>query len=202
MKVIVILTLCFSIAIGSVSAQDVGKTPKWGLIFNADSLLSNLGSYQSGIGVKYSTGDNTALRILLDIFFSNSLSTYSGTLGITYENHIRPGKISPYWGGFIQGGYISQTTKLDSENWTKDDTIPVSGGLILGVEVFVLEYLSFFAEYGATFDGTIQYKTTDVAGAETKWNPQFNNNFDTGIGNDAKLGITIYLGPMGKKGGK
>jgi hypothetical protein len=202
MKTGIFFALFFCIGVASTSAQGIPPPMTWGLIFNTDNLLSNLESYQAGIGIKLITTNTSALRLLVDCYYSDSLNTFSSTLGVAYENHFLPGKISPYWGGFIQAGYLSQKTEQDSANWTKDDSVPLSGGLILGVEFFVLENVSLFAEYEADFTETIKYTTTDVAGNETRASPQFNFYFDLGIGNDAKLGITIYLGNLPKKSKK
>jgi hypothetical protein len=193
----------FLIGLASLTAQEIKQPSAWGLIFNSNNLL-NLESYQAqaGIGIKYRTDDNSAFRFLVDAFYSNSLDTFSSTLGVAYERHFMRGQVSPYWGGLIQGGYLSQTTKTDSDNWTKNGSFLVSGGLVLGVEFYITGNVSLFAEYGVLLNGTIINTTTSVAGTETKTGPTFNYSIDTGLGNDAKLGIIIYLDNSEKKGKK
>ncbi len=200
MKRGIFLTLFF-VGLASITAQEVKQPQAVGLIFNSSNLI-NLESYQAGIGVKLRTVDNSAFRFLLDVFYSNSLDTFSSTLGVAYEKHFLPGQVSPYWGGLIQGGYLGQTSKTDSDNWTKNGSFLVSSGLVVGVEYYVLENISVFAEYGALFSGTILNTTTSVAGTEAKTGPTFNYSIDTGLGNDAKLGIVIYLDTPAKKGKK
>ena len=66
-------------------------------------------------------------------------------------------------------------------------------GAVLGVEFFILEFLSIFAEYNLSFNGTISSTSTSVAGNVTKTNPELNFTIDSGIGNNSSLGIVIYL---------
>lgn len=57
---------------------------------------------------------------------------------------------------------------------------------LAGVEVFILDFLSVFAEYaiGADFTNTKDFQT----GQST-----FDYLISTGMGNNAKLGIVIYV---------
>jgi hypothetical protein len=201
MKRHAVIALAFSVGLASLSAQSVISSSAWGLIFNTDNLL-DLESYQGGIGVKIRTGENSALRGLLDVYYSNSSNTFSTALGVAYERHFKPGKFSPYWGGMIQAGYTTLTSKIDADNWTKNDSIPISGGILFGAEVFVFENISIFAEYGACLTGIIKSTTVSVTGTVTSGDPSFDLNFDTGLGNDAKLGIILYLNNPPKKAKK
>ena len=137
--------------------------------------------------------NNTALRFLGDLFYSNSANTASGTIGVTYEKHFRPGRVSPYWGGFINAGFISQKSEIDPDNWTKDTTFPLSTGGVLGVEFFIMDFLSIFAEYSLSFEGNISSTATSTAGSITKTDPVLNYSIDSGIGNNSSIGVVIYM---------
>ena len=80
--------------------------PPWGFIFNTNNLLLDIESYQAGVGVKVLRDNNVAHRYLADLFYSSSSKTFSGTLGLTYEKHFKPGRLSPYWGGFLDIGFM------------------------------------------------------------------------------------------------
>ena len=200
----VVLLIVFCIGFSYVYSQDEidsselpvieeKSTPRWGFIFNTNNLLLDIESYQAGVGIKTLNHNNVAIRYLGDIFYSSSSNTFSGTLGATYEKHFKPGRLSPYWGGFIEAGYIGQKSEVDSDNWTKNNSFPVSLGAVLGTEFFILEFLSVFAEYSLYLDSTITSTSTSTAGVVVKTDPELNFSIDSGIGNNSSLGIVIYL---------
>jgi len=167
---------------------------QWGFIFNTNNLLLDIESYQAGVGFKVLRDNNVALRLLGDIFYSYNANTFSATLGVTYEKHFKPGRLSPYWGGFLEAGYMGQKSEgINSDNWTMNNTVPVSLGAVLGAEFFIMEFLSIFAEYSLSIDGLITSTSTSVDGDVTKTDPELNFSIDSGIGNSSSLGIVIYL---------
>lgn len=190
---VILLILIICSGFSNLYAEEEKEPLPWGFIFNTDSLLLDIESYQAGAGIKVLLDNNAAVRFLGDVFYSNSSNTFSSTLGVTYEKHFKPNRVSPYWGGFIEAGYISQKTETDSDNWTKNVSVPISAGAVLGAEFFILEFLSVFAEYTLSFTGTITTASTSVGGNVTETDPEFNYSIDSGIGNDSKLGIIIYL---------
>ena len=198
MKKLLLFLVSFLLVVGPFllyadEEEKVEETPPWGFIFNTDNLFMDIESYQAGVGIKLLKEDNKALRLLADLFYSNSANTLSMTLGVTMENHFHPGRVSPYWGWFVQAGFLSQKSEVDTDNWTRNSSFPVSAGGVLGVEFFILEFLSVFAEYSAVFSGTLTTSSTSTAGVVSKADPEFSFSLDTGIGNESKLGITIYM---------
>ncbi|MBN2656337.1 MAG: hypothetical protein JXR86_04695 [Spirochaetales bacterium] len=170
-----------------------GEKVNWGFIFNTSSILLDIESYQYGLGAKALFPNNMALRFLVNGSYSSEVDTFDASLGIALEKHFRPGRISPYGGGFVRGGLTRYYNETDEDNWTKDISIPFSAGAILGVEFFIVESISLFAEYNIVFEGAVLTESVSVAGTVTEMDPEFSYKFDTGIGNEAKLGIVIYL---------
>jgi hypothetical protein len=93
----------------------------------------------------------------------------------------------------VEAGVIRQKTETDSDNWTENYSYIFSTGAVLGVEVFILEYLSFFAEYSLSYEGSISTSSTSDDGTVTDIDPVYDYSIDTGMGNEAKIGIVIYL---------
>ena len=173
---------------------DVPAASHSAFIFNTNNLLLDLDSYQGGVGFKLLLDNQYAFRFLIDGYYSNSLNTFSFTLGTAFEGHFTPyDMISPYWGAFIDGGYLTQSVITDNENWTTDKSIPFSIGAILGVEVFIFEYLSVFAEYNLIGKFLVEISEFSENGTITTTEPAYSSEIDTSIGNNSSIGITIYL---------
>ena len=83
-----------------------------------------------------------------------------------YEHHLSTGKISPYVGGIVGTGLQLGTVQ----------NLTVYLGGLLGAEVQVIERVAFFVEYALLFRMD---------------EPDF--LIDLGIGNNAQLGVIIYL---------
>lgn len=148
-----------------------------GLIFNANDLLLGLENYQAGLGVKIGWG-KLCLRGLFDFTVNSSAEAFGVDLGVAAEYHLIPGPISPYVGASVSGGYMTQSNVTSA--------LSFSLGAIAGVEVFIADFLSVFAEYGLVADFT---STTDLQTDENT----FDYLINTGMGNNAKLGIVIYF---------
>lgn len=198
MKSIRIAFFCIILifAVSLLSAQDAGNGKKknnWGFIFNTSNILFDIESYQAGLGTKVLFHNDVALRFLADFFYSSSTDTISSSLGIAFEKHLRRRRASPYLGGFIEAGIMRQYDEVDADNWTKNISVPLAGGAILGVEFFIAESVSLFAEYNLVFEGSVLTSSNSVGGTVTETDPEFSYTIDTGIGNESKLGIIIYL---------
>ena len=154
-----------------------------GIIFNTSDLLFGLESYQAGLGGKIGWG-NLCLRGLFDIAINGSSESFAVDAGATLEYHIIPGPISPYIGASSNAGYMTQASTISA--------ITISIGAVAGVEVFVFEFLSIFAEYSITADFIT---TTDLQTSQTT----FDYLINTRMGNNAKLGIVIYVMRSGAK---
>ena len=148
-----------------------------GVIFNTNDLLLGLESYQAGLGAKMGWG-NFFLRGLFDFTLNGSSKSFGLDVGAAVEYHLIPGPISPYIGASIGGGYMTQS-KITS-------AVTFSFAALAGVEVFVLDFLSVFAEYAVQADLT---NTTDIQASQST----FDYLIDTRMGNGAKLGIVIYF---------
>jgi hypothetical protein len=155
----------------------------FGLIFNTDNILLGMESYQAGIGAKASSG-NLAFRGAFDFILNGAAQSFSLTTGIALEYHLNSEFISPYIGAFADAGYMKQGDLIAA--------FPFSLGLLAGVEVFVFDFLSVFVEYGFAADCVL---TTDLATTQST----FDYTIDTGMGNDKKIGIVVYLQRGGSK---
>jgi hypothetical protein len=148
-----------------------------GVIFNTDGLLLGLKDYQAGVGLKIGWG-KVGLRGLFAFTINGSSQTFAGDLGLTVEYHLVPGPVSPYVGASITGGYITQTNI--------SSTLSFSAGAVAGVEVFILDFLSVFAEYSLVASLT---NTTDLQSTQST----FDYLVNTAMGNSAQIGIVIYF---------
>jgi hypothetical protein len=154
-----------------------------GIIFNASDLLLNLESYQAGFGVKFGM-DKFCIRGLFDFAANGSANALGVDLGATAEYYLVPGPISLYIGGLVSGGYIVAGST--------SSTVSFSLGAIAGVEVFIMDFISVFAEYELAADFS---NTTDLQSSQST----FDYLVSTRMGNNAKLGIVIYFMRSGVK---
>ena len=123
---------------------------------------------QAGLGMKLWLGDRSALRGLLALDFQYDGAAVDLGFGVSaaYEHHLSTGKISPYVGGIVGTGLQLGTVQ----------NLTVYLGGLLGAEVQVIERVAFFVEYELLFRMD---------------EPDF--LIDLGIGNNAQLGVIIYL---------
>ena len=92
---------------------------KTGIIFNVNSIMLDVESYQGGIGLKRYFRDKWAYRAAFDFGYSNSSNSWLVSIGNTFEYHFITARISPYVGIYFDIGYASYKDESDSENWTK-----------------------------------------------------------------------------------
>jgi hypothetical protein len=154
-----------------------------GLIFSTNNLLLAPEGYQGGIGAKIGWG-TFALRAAVDLVLNGSSQSTSVLAGAAGEYHLAPGPVSPYVGGFLQAGYMQQSNTLS--------VVPITVGALAGVEVFVFDFLSLFAEYSLSLTVTA---TTDLQSSQTT----VDYLVQTGVGNGSKLGIVIYFTRIGAR---
>lgn len=148
-----------------------------GLVFNTGNILLGPESYLGGFGAKAGFGE-LAVRGTFDLVLNGASQSFAVNLGAALEKHFLEGPISPYFGGAVEVGYMRQAATTA--------VFPLSVGGLVGVEVFVFDFLSVFVEYTLAADLTI---TTDLASTTTT----FDYLIDARMGNDAKLGIVVYL---------
>jgi hypothetical protein len=184
--------VCFLIALlGAIAANAQTNAPSpvqrlsvaqgsydLGLIFNTSSILLDLESYQAGLGVKIGR-DRVSFRGLFDLVLNGASDSFSLNAGATIQSYLLPvSSIAPYIGGSVGGGYMRQADAISM--------VVLSVGALAGVEVFLFDFLSVFAEYAIT--GAFTF-STDIPSSQTT----FDYLVDTGMGNNSKLGIVIYF---------
>ncbi len=178
-----------------------GQSPDGGretaLLVTADDLLfkiENFGQeYGGGVGLKVGQGSEY-FRFLLNLFLNTASNGFSAGLGTTYEHHLSPGPLSPYWGltGFL--GLETQRDQTDSLNYISLTDVPISAAGLFGVEIFVTDHVSLFFEYAVALELTISHTAMAVAGAVSR-STSADIKLDAGLGNQSKLGLAIYLPP-------
>ena len=148
-----------------LGSRDIGLIVN---LVNPFTLAGAADGVQTGLGMKMWLNERGALRGLLALNLqSNGATTDIGFgLSAAYEQHLTTGKVSPYVGG-IAGTAV--------QLGTVQNLILFLGGL-LGAEVQVMERVALFAEYELLF------RMDD---------PNF--FIDLGIGNNARLGVIVYL---------
>lgn len=142
-----------------------------GLIINLVNPFTFAGAgdgVQTGLGMKVWLNERGALRGLLALDVQSIGATTDFNFGVSaaYEQHLTTGKVSPYVGGIA--GTAVQLGAVQNLTF-------FLGGL-LGAEVQVMERVALFAEYELLFRVE---------------NPNF--FIDLGIGNNAQLGVIVYL---------
>ncbi len=124
----------------------------------------------SGIGGKYFTAENVAVRAALTFARETSSQAQSGsiaeftetltTIGVEggAEVHLHNKRLSPYFGGLIgySRGSFSRT-QSGSESSAVRNGFGIAG--ILGAEFFLFEQVSFAAEYRAVYQRTTATST-------------------------------------------
>jgi hypothetical protein len=172
-----------------------------GFIFNTTNILFDIESYLGGIGFKMKNVDLKFavcdLRLLGDFLLVKDFNMFEINLGATLEFHFLKNRVSPYWGVFLNSGLTRYRTETDSDNWSELLTIPVSTGGILGVEFFLLDSLSFFAEYAVEINLSNNFNNISVGGTLTETTTT-DFYIDTKLGNSSRLGIVIYFDPVVK----
>ena len=193
-RIIAIVAIFVLLPVIGLFAQDAGEQEKKpmnaGLIFNLNESLFGFESYQGGLGLKLGR-NNVDVRLLVDLFYSNSINSFSGDFGLGLEYHLKKASISPYLGFSAGLGYSSQKEEVD-EDYTLIKNVAVYGTPLFGVEIFLLDFLSVFVEYGMKFEHnktTTEQKTAD----ETTSEEIKSLVIDSGLGNNAKIGIVVYF---------
>jgi hypothetical protein len=195
-SIILPLACILALSIGAIGLPAQGKPPApiqqpvlsqgpydIGVIFNVSSILLDLESYQAGLGAKIGW-DNMAVRGMLDLVLNGSSGSFSSKIGGTYQYYLSPGSMRPYVGGSLALGFMHQRGVITM------GTLSIAP--VAGVELFLFDFLSVFAEYELSLDLTL---STDLATSQTT----FDYLIDTGMGNNSRIGIVVYLMRATKK---
>lgn len=165
-----------------------------GIIFNTTDLLLNLESYQGGLGGKIGVKD-WELRGLADfgLHVGVNPSSFNLGLGAVLEKHLTPGPISVYWGPSVGTAMNVITNKTDEDNWTQSIFMDLlAAGAVLGVEVFVFDFLSVFVEYQVEATLGLNVYRNSVAGSVSS-STEWAGDLGVALGNDAMFGIVFYF---------
>ncbi|MBN1835412.1 MAG: hypothetical protein JW820_06140 [Spirochaetales bacterium] len=162
-----------------------------GLIFNTTDILFEMESFRGGIGAELGL-QRFAIRGWLDLEFQTQFNPFSFTLGGAFKKRILPGRVSPYGGGYLEIGFAHLRTGSDPSYWYRTNALVMTLGGMLGVEVFVFDFLSLFAEYALPFEIKYTHTAESIAGSETVTN-DWDYGMDIGLGNSARIGIVVYL---------
>ena len=162
-----------------------------GLLFNTSNILLDLSGYQSGVGVKLKAEDYS-LRGLVRLSYESADDVFESELGIAFERPYFEGRVSPYWGMELKGGYSLDKDEVTSDDWESDSVITSSLSVVFGAELYVFDFLSLFAEY--SLGGSLSRTThTSVASGDKTETTNLNYYLGTGLGNSASIGVVIYL---------
>jgi hypothetical protein len=184
--VLIALSPPFASADDGNSSQNLTPTKgsiDLGILFNTNDLLLGLQSYQGGVGAKIGWG-SVCVRGLIDFAFNKSAQSFAIGAGTTFEYHPLSGPISPYMGASVGLGYDTQSNVASA--------VTFSLGALAGVEVFIFDFLSVFAEYSLAAD---LINTTDLQTSQST----FDSLITTRMGNNAQIGVVIYFLRSGTK---
>jgi hypothetical protein len=173
--------LCAVLVLGSADMAAAQSTVTPGLVFNLASDFRGIESYQGGVGVKVLFG-KSAVRTRISASYAGASGAVSLGLGLAYEYHFASGMISPYAGVSADGGWL-----WDGQGTT---AVPVTIGAIIGVEIFPVDFLSFFVEYTGTVGVTFM---TTAPGAA----PALFTVGALSMGNQSRVGVVVYFSRLG-----
>lgn len=173
------------------------QTDPWtmGVLFSADNILLDIGTFGSGVGI-IARRPNSAIRGSVSGFFTNSADMRTMELGGAWVSYTRNERISPYWVIAGSAGFLSLRTEIDDQNWTESVDLYGSVGGGFGAEFFLLDFLSVFAEYQLSVDLSREVTTETVAGQSTESDPDWSYTIQTEVGNSSRLGIAVYFKPV------
>lgn len=195
--VLAVATAGLALAQDSVDPATDDASSEWttGLVFATDSILLDISSFNGGVGI-VRRSDDTAIRATVGLLGTNRFDTLSTQLGFWYMKYLNTGRVSPYWNVFAKTETLSRTEEIDAENWTRDSSLSFGGGLSLGVEFFLLDFLSLFAEYSLSAGLSGTRAVTSVAGEVTQEDYTWVYSVSTDIANAGAIGIVVYFTPQ------
>ena len=174
---------------------DVPEPATFGFIFNTSNLLLDIDAYQGGFGAKLRY-PAYGIRFLTSLGAESSNRMRQVGLGITYERPFFIGRVTPYWGLVADLGFQGERVEVDTQNYTQIRVVSGSLGGVLGVEVLIFDFLSVFGEYQLAFRGA---RTSIEQAVEGERSASMTTNYAFGadLGNNASLGLVVYLRPLG-----
>jgi len=174
-----------------VMPEPPGHPASLGLIFNTANILLEPESFRGGLGLEMGF-ERYTVRGWVDLFAYTEFNPFSVTLGAAVKKSFLPGRVAPYLGAFLESGFSQIRSGIDADNWTRVDTLPLTVGGLLGVEVFLLDFVSLFVEYDLAFQLYYTNTTVSIAGSQTATG-SWEYTLDLGMGNNSRIGFVIYL---------
>ena len=177
--------------------------PGWdkAFIFSVPSILLDISEYNGGLGLKAGK-DHWAVRAMADITAKDDGTEPSvfawGTEG-AFQWYLHPlsgdrrFKAFPYTGAAFGISGSSETIEIDGGDWTRDDLLALEFGPFLGVEFFLLENVSLFAEYQLKGMAGWPSVTTHVDGEDNTVSDDLAWSVDMSLGAGGKLGLCVFF---------
>jgi hypothetical protein len=187
------LASIFIFTLAGVLAQSKPTAMRYGMLFSVNGIT--LEDCQGGVGVAVIMNP-MKLRTSADIRYKDSnINPDELDIGLTgvFEYHLRKGKVSPYIGAFAGYRYEQDKNTVNADNWTKAVDHIIGAGPLVGVEFFILDNVSLFAEYEFAILMTKPSTSVCTSGTVTRTPEDMEFLFDARLGNGAKLGITVYF---------
>ena len=166
-----------------------------GILFSTSNILMDIGTYGTGVGLGWYRPEN-AIRAFGSGVASNSSSTLTTEAGVARVGYLDQARVSPYWIVSGSAGFLTQKSETGPDNWTRTTTLNATAGMGLGAEVFILDFLSVFADYQLLADVSRAQTRESVGGAVTQGEATWTYVIQTALGNTSRLGLAIYLDPV------
>lgn len=199
----VLFILLFAGMLFSAHAENEEPLAVPGLIFNTKNLLTDIEEYKQGIGFKVKNiklfdlyfGARAGLNLDLLENWNNFNLKFNTALEFHFMGNQR---ISPYGGIYFDFGYNRILTEPSTTSFSETINIDFSFGGLVGIEFFLLDFLSIFAEYQAGWDIDMlrQVSDNDTTDNTEPYDPFPmipDMQFKTGMGNGGCIGIVIYF---------
>ena len=169
-----------------------------GFIFNASTLLLDLEPHMGGFGLKILAPElDGAFRLVTGLGFQSASQRTDLTLGAGWELAFHRGRINPYAGVSVLLDFAREGRATEAPDWISIRSRTAGIGANLGVEVFLVDFLSLFAEYEVSMKMTRTRVTQSVAGELLEPSYAMNYRLGKGLGNNSAIGIVVYLWPTG-----
>lgn len=198
MKWFFVLVLSILFIPGLVFSEESEETSQLdkALIFNIDNIISNIHSYQGGLGYQFGN-DKWSIRIMYDLSYTNiEMNNHhlSNRLGMTYNRYLNTAFISPYIG---MGTALSHNYRRSNSPSTSDygefNEFEVSAGPIMGTELKIHENISLFIEYQLMLSLNWGKRKYSYNGYINKDQIPISVYIDSGMGNWGMIGLCIYF---------
>ena len=175
-------------------ARDSEPQRRFGLVVGVPQLRVAEGTYQTGLGavVRY---PGFAVRGLASFGYQTAGRGTQTGLQLGYQGFLADGPVVPYWAAIAGAGFERERIGVDADNHAVFAVLNADAGGAFGVEVSVLDYLSFFAEYQLAVGFRRRWVVRKVEGSVTEVS---DSDFiiEARPGNTGAIGVVFYLPPL------